>query len=35
MRDRLELFGGQLQLASAPGRGTVIAASVPLAGEGT
>lgn len=35
MRDRLELFGGQLHLASAPGEGTVIAASVPLVGEAT
>jgi two-component system sensor histidine kinase UhpB len=35
MRDRLELFGGQLDLVSAPGQGTVIAASVPLVGEAT
>jgi len=30
MRDRLELFGGRLELASAPGQGTVLSASVPL-----
>jgi signal transduction histidine kinase len=30
MRDRLELFGGRLDLDSAPGRGTRIAASIPL-----
>lgn len=30
MRDRLELFGGRLELASELGRGTAIAASVPL-----
>jgi len=31
MRDRLELFGGRLEIASAPGRGTTVAATVPLA----
>jgi two-component system sensor histidine kinase UhpB len=30
MRDRLELFGGRLELTSAPGRGTRVAATVPL-----
>jgi two-component system, NarL family, sensor kinase len=30
MRDRLELFGGRLEIASAPGRGTLVAAAVPL-----
>ncbi|HKH45428.1 MAG TPA: sensor histidine kinase [Thermoanaerobaculia bacterium] len=30
MRDRLELFGGRLDISSAPGQGTVIAAMVPL-----
>jgi two-component system sensor histidine kinase UhpB len=30
MRDRLELFGGRLDLASAPGEGTRLAAVVPL-----
>jgi two-component system, NarL family, sensor kinase len=30
MRDRLELFGGRLEIVSAPGHGTVIAAAVPL-----
>lgn len=30
MRDRLELFGGRLELSSEEGRGTVVAASVPL-----
>jgi two-component system NarL family sensor kinase len=30
MRDRLELFGGRLELVSAPGEGTVLAAVVPL-----
>ncbi len=33
MRDRLELFGGNLELASAPGEGTLISAVVPLGGE--
>ena len=31
MRDRLELFGGRLEIVSAPGRGTLISAVVPLA----
>jgi two-component system, NarL family, sensor kinase len=31
MRDRLELFGGRLEIASEPGHGTVLSASVPLA----
>jgi len=30
MRDRLELFGGRLDIASSPGQGTVVAARVPL-----
>lgn len=30
MRDRLELFGGRLELASAPGQGTLVSAAVPL-----
>jgi two-component system NarL family sensor kinase len=30
MRDRLELFGGRLELASAPGQGTIVSAIVPL-----
>jgi two-component system sensor histidine kinase UhpB len=30
MRDRLELFGGRLELTSSPGRGTRVAAAVPL-----
>ena len=30
MRDRLELFGGRLELASAPGEGTLVSAVVPL-----
>jgi two-component system NarL family sensor kinase len=30
MRDRLELFGGRLELTSAPGHGTLISAAVPL-----
>jgi two-component system NarL family sensor kinase len=30
MRDRLELFGGRLEIVSAPGRGTTVAATVPL-----
>ncbi|HEX4959822.1 MAG TPA: sensor histidine kinase [Thermoanaerobaculia bacterium] len=33
MRDRLELFGGRLEIASAPGQGTVLSAAVPLAEE--
>ena len=31
LRDRLELFGGHLELASAPGEGTLLSAVVPLA----
>jgi two-component system sensor histidine kinase UhpB len=30
MRDRLELFGGQLEIVSAPGQGTLISAAIPL-----
>jgi len=30
MRDRLELFGGRLELFSSPGRGTLLTAEVPL-----
>jgi len=33
MRDRLELFGGRLEMASAPGEGTLILAVVSLGGE--
>ena len=33
IRDRLELFGGRLDLTSSPGKGTVLAAVVPLSGE--
>jgi len=31
MRDRIELFGGRLEITSEPGQGTLVAASVPLA----
>lgn len=31
MRDRLELFGGRLEITSTPGQGTVVSAMVPLA----
>ena len=34
MRDRLELFGGRLDLASTPGQGTVLSAAVPLTDAG-
>ncbi|MES1210871.1 MAG: ATP-binding protein, partial [Acidobacteriota bacterium] len=30
MRDRLELFGGRLEIVSAPGQGTLISAAIPL-----
>lgn len=30
MRDRLELFGGKLEIISAPGQGTLVSASIPL-----
>jgi two-component system sensor histidine kinase UhpB len=30
MRDRLELFGGQLEIVSAPGQGTIVSASIPV-----
>lgn len=30
MRDRLELFGGRLEIISGPGRGTLVSAVVPL-----
>jgi two-component system NarL family sensor kinase len=33
MRDRLELFGGRLAIASGHGQGTVLSAAVPLAEE--
>lgn len=33
MRDRLELFGGRLEIASVPGQGTVLSAAVPLTEE--
>lgn len=33
IRDRLELFGGRLDLRSSPGNGTVLSAVVPLQGE--
>jgi two-component system, NarL family, sensor kinase len=31
MRDRLELFGGRLEITSTPGQGTLVSAVVPLA----
>ncbi len=34
MRERVELFGGTLELDSAPGQGTRIAVSVPLSQRG-
>ncbi len=34
MRERVELFGGSLELDSAPGRGTRIAVTVPVVEEG-
>lgn len=34
MRDRVELFGGRLNIKSAPGRGTVVELSVPLGTQG-
>jgi two-component system NarL family sensor kinase len=33
MRDRLELFGGRLEMASSPGEGTLVLAVVPLGAE--
>jgi signal transduction histidine kinase len=33
MRERAELVGGELELAPAPGRGTVVSLAVPLAGR--
>jgi len=30
MRDRLELFGGQLEIISAPGQGALVSAAIPL-----
>jgi signal transduction histidine kinase len=33
MRERAELVGGELELAPAPGRGTVVTLAVPLAGR--
>jgi len=35
MRERAELVGGELELAPAPGRGTVVSLTVPLAGRPT
>jgi len=35
MRERAELVGGELELAPAPGRGTVVRLTVPLAGRPT
>ena len=34
MRERIELLGGRIEVASAPGEGTEIAASVPLSEAG-
>jgi two-component system, NarL family, sensor kinase len=34
MRDRVELFGGRLEVWSAPGRGTTVAVMLPLADAG-
>lgn len=34
MRDRVELFGGRLDVRSAPGRGTTVAVELPLAEAG-
>jgi signal transduction histidine kinase len=34
MRDRVELFGGRLDVWSAAGNGTVVAVELPLAGAG-
>jgi signal transduction histidine kinase len=33
MRERAELVGGELELAPAPGQGTVMRLTVPLAGR--
>jgi signal transduction histidine kinase len=33
MRERAELIGGELEFAPAPGRGTIVRLSVPLAGR--
>lgn len=30
MHDRIELFGGQLEIVSAPGQGTLVSAAIPL-----
>lgn len=34
MRDRVELFGGRLNIKSAPGRGTIVELTVPLGTQG-
>ncbi len=34
MRERAQMLGGTLSIASAPGRGTTVTLSVPLAGDG-
>jgi signal transduction histidine kinase len=35
LADRVETVGGTLQVASAPGQGTRLAAEIPLGGEAT
>ena len=35
LRERLHLVGGQLEISSVPGGGTIVLARVPLAGEGS
>jgi signal transduction histidine kinase len=35
MRERAELIGGELELVPAPGRGTTVRVTVPLAGRPT
>jgi signal transduction histidine kinase len=34
LADRVETFGGTLQVESVPGHGTRLAAEIPLGGEG-
>jgi signal transduction histidine kinase len=35
MRERAELIGGELEFSPAPGRGTLVRLTVPLAGRPT